>query len=588
MDSEIDRPLEFIRMDEEGKFHMNQDTLRCLSEIKQSVVVVSIIGKYRSGKSYLMNTLAGKRTGFMLGHAVQSCTKGIWVWPRPHPHYPKRMLLLLDTEGLGDVEKDSESHDIHLFTLTLLLSSVLIYNTSNVLCSNGFDQLHMVLNLADHVNTKIHQREDERGMDFHQYFPTFVVCLRDFTLVLEIDGNPCTADEYLEHCLNIRKKGKSRSCRDFNDQRECMCQYFQDRKCFAFPMPTSQDEELGHLDTLSDEKLDKQFLKMVEDFRTMIYVKGKVKSSGNVVLNGDCFATMATQYVEAITKGAIPCIESTTQVAVKQANMKAKQDSVNLYKTSMAGVEQQLPMSVKDLMEHQKKSVNDALKLFMNNCVLDRDHEHEKDLQQYFVDQEKFWVEQNYLRSKKESERCLQSLYDPIQQDVEAGQFHCPGGYAKYRERIDEVILKYNNTPKLGPWQHEEMKHFLEKISSESRKISRLDTLLQETERKKFALQEEERLEEQTQNAFQTQSDQNGIMMEAMKSQFETSNTLFEMKIKTMEQQLQAKLERENEERSSIFTPILDVACAALSVFSPVKGLIARTARGFIKSLFKI
>uniref|UniRef100_A0A8C4R430 GB1/RHD3-type G domain-containing protein n=1 Tax=Eptatretus burgeri TaxID=7764 RepID=A0A8C4R430_EPTBU len=416
MDPRNDRPLEFIRMDKEGKFHMIKDTLRYLSEIKQSVVVVSIIGRYRSGKSYLMNKLAGKRAGFMLGHAVQSCTKGIWVWPRPHPHDPKRVLLLLDTEGLGDAEKDSESHDIHLFTLTLLLSSVLIYNT-------------MVLNLADHVNTKIHQRDDERGMDFHQYFPTFVVCLRDFTLVLEIDGNTCTPDEYLEHCLSIRKKGKSRSCRDFNDQRECLSLYFQDRKCFAFPMPTSQ-EEMVQLDKLSDGKLNEEFLKTVEDFQRMIYEKGKVKSSGNLVLNGDCFATMATEYVKAFSSGAIPCIESITQLAVKQANAKAKQDSMDLYNTSMAGAEGQFPTSVKDLMEHHKKAVNDL----------------------FFVDQEEFWMEQNYLRSKEESKKCLQNLYDPIQQDVKAGKFKCPGGYAQYRERIDEVILKYNNITNLGPW----------------------------------------------------------------------------------------------------------------------------------------
>ena len=61
----------------------------------------------------------------------------------------------------------------------------------------------------------------------------------------------------------------------------------QDRKCFAFPVPTSQ-EEMGQIDKLSDGKLNEEFLKTVEDFQRMIFEKGKVKSSGNVVLNGDC------------------------------------------------------------------------------------------------------------------------------------------------------------------------------------------------------------------------------------------------------------------------------------------------------------
>jgi len=36
---------------------------------------------------------------------VQAKTKGIWVWCVPHPHKADTCLVLLDTEGLGDVEK---------------------------------------------------------------------------------------------------------------------------------------------------------------------------------------------------------------------------------------------------------------------------------------------------------------------------------------------------------------------------------------------------------------------------------------------------------------------------------------------------
>ena len=36
---------------------------------------------------------------------MQSHTKGIWMWCVPHPQKPDHTLVLLDTEGLGDVEK---------------------------------------------------------------------------------------------------------------------------------------------------------------------------------------------------------------------------------------------------------------------------------------------------------------------------------------------------------------------------------------------------------------------------------------------------------------------------------------------------
>lgn len=88
-----------------GQLLVNQEALKILSAIKQPVVVVAIVGLYRTGKSYLMNKLAGKKKGFSLGSTVQSHTKGIWMWCVPHPKKPDHALVLLDTEGLGDVEK---------------------------------------------------------------------------------------------------------------------------------------------------------------------------------------------------------------------------------------------------------------------------------------------------------------------------------------------------------------------------------------------------------------------------------------------------------------------------------------------------
>ncbi|XP_026640837.1 guanylate-binding protein 7-like [Microtus ochrogaster] len=84
---------------------VNQTAIDILDNISQPVVVVAIVGLYRTGKSYLMNRLAEQNHGFPLGSTVQSETKGIWMWCVPHPTKPNHTLVLLDTEGLGDVEK---------------------------------------------------------------------------------------------------------------------------------------------------------------------------------------------------------------------------------------------------------------------------------------------------------------------------------------------------------------------------------------------------------------------------------------------------------------------------------------------------
>lgn len=46
-----------------GKLVINQEALEILSAFTQPLVVVAIVGLYRTGKSYLMNKLAGKNEG---------------------------------------------------------------------------------------------------------------------------------------------------------------------------------------------------------------------------------------------------------------------------------------------------------------------------------------------------------------------------------------------------------------------------------------------------------------------------------------------------------------------------------------------
>ena len=46
-----------------GRLVVNPKTAQILPAIRQPVVVVAIVGLYRTGKSYLMNKLAGKNKG---------------------------------------------------------------------------------------------------------------------------------------------------------------------------------------------------------------------------------------------------------------------------------------------------------------------------------------------------------------------------------------------------------------------------------------------------------------------------------------------------------------------------------------------
>jgi predicted GTPase len=60
-------PVQFITIDEEGKFVISKEAREILEKETNDLVVIGIVGKYRSGKSYLLNRLFKQQKGFALG-----------------------------------------------------------------------------------------------------------------------------------------------------------------------------------------------------------------------------------------------------------------------------------------------------------------------------------------------------------------------------------------------------------------------------------------------------------------------------------------------------------------------------------------
>ncbi|GJN10091.1 hypothetical protein PR202_ga28154 [Eleusine coracana subsp. coracana] len=135
------------------KLRLAKEGLEAIQRIETPIAAVSIIGPYRSGKSFLLNQLLSLscNKGFGVGHMRDTKTKGIWVWGAPvelDVDGTKVSLLYLDTEGFESVGK-SNVYDDRIFALATVLSSVLIYNLPETIREADISKLSFAVELAE-------------------------------------------------------------------------------------------------------------------------------------------------------------------------------------------------------------------------------------------------------------------------------------------------------------------------------------------------------------------------------------------------------------------------------------------------------
>ncbi|XP_070261634.1 guanylate-binding protein 1-like [Myotis yumanensis] len=463
---------------------VNPEALKILSAITQPVVVVAIVGLYRTGKSYLMNKLAGQQKGFSLGSTVQSHTKGIWMWCVPHPKKPNYTLILLDTEGLGDVEKGDNQNDSWIFALAILLSSTFVYNSMGTINQQAMDQLHYVTELTDKIRAKSSPdaNEVEDSADFVSFFPDFVWTLRDFSLELEADGKPISADEYLENSLKLRK-GTSSIDKNYNLPRLCIRKFFPEKKCFIFDRPTHR-KKLGQLETMHDDELDPEFVQQAADFCSYIFSNSKVKTlAGGIQVNGPWLETLVLTYVDAISSGDLPCMENAVLALAQIENSAAVQKAIAHYDQQMSEKVELPTETLQELLDLHMASEKEAIEVFMKNSFKDVDHLFQKELADQLEKKRDDFCKENMKASSDRCSALLKDIFHSLEEDIKQGVYAKPGGYHLLMQTVQELKKKYLQEPRKGIQSEEVLHAYLSSKESVIDAILQTDQTLTEKEK---------------------------------------------------------------------------------------------------------
>ncbi|CAN6336811.1 unnamed protein product [Urochloa humidicola] len=354
------RPLRLVYCDEKGKFVMDPEAVAALQVVKGPIGVVAVCGRARQGKSFVLNQLLGRSSGFQVASTHRPCTKGLWMWSAPLKRTgldgTEYSLVLLDTEGI-DAYDQTGTYSIQIFSLAVLLSSMFIYNQMGGIDEAALDRLSLVTEMTKHIRVRASGGRSTAS-ELGQFSPVFVWLLRDFYLDLTEDNRKITPRDYLELALRpVQGGGRDVSAK--NAIRESIRALFPDRECFTLVRPVNNEKDLQRLDQLPLSNFRPEFRSGLDAFTKFVLDRTRPKQLGASTMTGPILAGLTQSFLDAINSGAVPTISSSWQ-SVEEAECRRAYDSaVDTYNSSFDRKKQIEEDSLREAHEDaMRKAIN--------------------------------------------------------------------------------------------------------------------------------------------------------------------------------------------------------------------------------------
>jgi hypothetical protein len=272
-----------------GQYELHEPSMQWLASHKGEFAVMACAGKFRTGKSFLLNrfTQCKPGLGFGVGETVQACTRGIWMYKNFMSEDAGTPLLVLDTEGIDALDAENE-HDVRIFALSVLISSIFVYNSMSHLDEAAVQTLSLMTKVTQAIGEETHS-------------PTLYWVLRDFALQLvDAKGQTITHAQYLNQALDCPATASKCATR------EAIKQVFKERHLVTLPRPHKGE----NMQKLEHQALNSKFEKFLATFRSHVCKNAKPFSASGVPLTGNVYVEFLRNIIlEVNTENSIPKIE---------------------------------------------------------------------------------------------------------------------------------------------------------------------------------------------------------------------------------------------------------------------------------------
>ncbi|KAM6940133.1 atlastin-2 [Xenentodon cancila] len=344
----VARPLQLVvANEEEHSFSLQEAALEQLllqEEVQDlHVVVVSVAGAFRKGKSFLLdfmlrymykqpNSWVGSEdqplTGFTWRGGCERETTGILAWSEvfvvAKPDGSKVAVLLIDTQGAFDSQstiKDCAT----LFALSTMTSSVQVYNLSQNVQEDDLQHLQLFTEYGRLAMEEVYEKP----------FQTLMFLIRDWSYPYEHPYGLEGGQRFLEKRLQV----KSNQHEELQNVRKHIHSCFSKISCFLLPHPGLKVATNPHFDgRLKD--IDEDFKKELVNLIPILLSSENLveKEIGGVKITCRDLLHYFKAYMKIYQGEELPHPKSMLQATAEANNLAAVAGAKDLYNKGMEQV----------------------------------------------------------------------------------------------------------------------------------------------------------------------------------------------------------------------------------------------------------
>ncbi|EFC46141.1 predicted protein [Naegleria gruberi] len=402
---------QYILLSENGRREgliFQKQALDIIKNIKEPIGAIVLAGRTREGKSYSLSRLVGDNVpadSFHLGHTVEAKTFGIWIWSEPIEMVygnQKLKVLLIDTEGV-DAASANASDDNHIMILSVLLSSLFIYNTTTCPTASSMETLEITTRFTQNIQLK---SSNQNNTECNSYMkPRCIWLFRDFKLNIPAEFKTLTSFILNKVCNN--------------DSRKKVIESFETFDTYHMEAPaTGCVPDIPYVEHLLNANFIKEMSTFVNSF-VPSNIKPKQNMNGGL-LDGTRYVTLILLYLKTIkTHGMIPNIEDKFTMVIENTYNKTIEKCVNLYEREMKKhLNSNSIYEICEIRKQHTKTWATILDIFNRDSMFEKD---EKILREYsdklfeLIKKERSQIESNNM---DKSVRLCEQVRSEMKQNI--------------------------------------------------------------------------------------------------------------------------------------------------------------------------